>query len=298
MRFNISDIAGADESGIPIRGNPPIFFGIGAVAFIDLLGFSDAILTEWGSSENSPLFRILRIKDNPTIKEKIRTTISLCTPPTSNAPEIIHFHFYPKFHTISDSIIISIAFSENDTHDDILCKLNSLVLHLRFVWQAAVDEGFVIRGGAEIGNIYWSDSEIIGPALINAYKLESKIAGNARVILGQNFLEILYFVEQVMPGALIPNFIKCHDGLIAFSPESLLFQTNNAIEKIINIKDKSKDNNHNEKYNELLDILENPNNLQIPTINDLRECMITLDNNDMMKRLSNLNNFLDRFRFY
>ena len=46
-----------------------------------------------------------------------------------------------------------------------------------------------IRGAMELGHIYWSKEETVGPALVRAYHLENKLAKTSRVILGPWFLK-------------------------------------------------------------------------------------------------------------
>ena len=64
---------------------------------------------------------------------------------------------------------------------DFALAFSCLSLNLRFVWDAVVDEGYVIRGAVELDQIFWSDNELIGPALVRAYDLERSCAKTARV---------------------------------------------------------------------------------------------------------------------
>jgi len=54
----------------------------------------------------------------------------------------------------------------------------------------AAQEGFGVRGGAELGEIYWKNGEAIGPAFLDAYALE-RHADVARVLAGPALLDEL-----------------------------------------------------------------------------------------------------------
>lgn len=43
--------------------------------------------------------------------------------------------------------------------------------------------GILVRGGISIGDVYWDDHQMFGPALIDAYDLESKTAVYPRIVL-------------------------------------------------------------------------------------------------------------------
>ena len=52
--------------------------------------------------------------------------------------------------------------------------------------------GYLLRGGVTIGKLYHDDDIVLGPALVEAYTLESKIAINPRIILGNGVLDTYY----------------------------------------------------------------------------------------------------------
>lgn len=269
MNINKSDISGTDKNGVPIRGNPPTFFGLGLIAYLDILGFSKAVLQQWSDGENSPFFRLLRIKSSlPTLAEN-RVTITSCTPSSSSNSEVINSHYLPMLHTVSDSIMMSIALPPENPLIDFEMTYASIMINLRFIWQSAIEEGFVIRGALEIGDIYWSPTEIIGPALIEAYRLESKIAKTARVIIGPRLLKILSGVDNKMQDFFLSILIKCNDGLVAWSPLNNLTEV--LLEKVRKISLQCMENRDREKYAELLYIYENNTCLNVPSMDDVRK---------------------------
>ena len=53
---------------------------------------------------------------------------------------------------------------------------------------AAIGLGFFIRGGLSIGDIYISGNTVFGPALIEAYEIESKLAEVPRIMIADGLI--------------------------------------------------------------------------------------------------------------
>lgn len=83
----------------------------------------------------------------------------------------------------SDSIVVSIPYNQEDGAFLFLCTLQHLLMNL-------ADNKILCRGGIVIGELYHKQSIVCGPALIDAYMLESKIANYPRVIVGPNIIKI------------------------------------------------------------------------------------------------------------
>ena len=64
------------------------------------------------------------------------------------------------------------------------------------IWQQCILKGFTIRGGIEYGSFYWTEKDVIGPAYINAYNLESKDADISRILCGDSFMK---FFNEIFP---------------------------------------------------------------------------------------------------
>ena len=64
-------------------------------------------------------------------------------------------------------------------------------------WLLSLAAGDPIRGGMEIGTAAkMGENEVYGAALVHAYRLESKVAGGARIVVGQQLLETLQGASQ------------------------------------------------------------------------------------------------------
>ena len=71
------DISGQSDDGCLFRGNPEKFLGPALVAYIDILGLSHALQTDWGGHPTSALHRLLRIKNTmPRDDEKTQITVA------------------------------------------------------------------------------------------------------------------------------------------------------------------------------------------------------------------------------
>jgi len=166
-------------------GNPETFFGWAIVAFVDLLGFSESITSLWTDVDESPLGRLLRIKDAAL---RIPATSLIAYTPSRSADAKV---YRCRVHTVSDSIAICGALPTRRRLSDLTGTMFMVSLGVQAAWAAAIAEGYTIRGAIELGQIYWSESETIGPALADSYLLESKIADTSRVIFGPRFLQNL-----------------------------------------------------------------------------------------------------------
>jgi hypothetical protein len=157
--------------------------GYGVIAFLDILGFSNAVWCEWPSA----LSRLLNIKDADGIKTKGITF-------AVERPQSACSFFIPTIRTFSDSFILLAPWQQKLPPLEQIAAFMSIAANIRFFWKAAVKEGFVVRGVIEVGNIYWSESDVIGPAAASAIHLEKK-ADSARIILGPKLLLALSELE-------------------------------------------------------------------------------------------------------
>lgn len=111
--INRSEISSMDSDRSAIKGNPAQFYGNAFVCFMDLLGFSRALLSDWGDGPESPLSRLLRIKRNPEVSaaEALPAFSIYYDGPVGEM--IRPFGTYqPRVCTVSDSITVSVALPE------------------------------------------------------------------------------------------------------------------------------------------------------------------------------------------
>ena len=66
-------------------------------------------------------------------------------------------------------------------------------------WLSSLADDIPIRGGVEIGTAAQiGENEVYGPALVKAYRLESKVAGGPRIVVGEQLVATL---ESAQPAA-------------------------------------------------------------------------------------------------
>ena len=155
------------------------FKGKCIVAFVDILGFSQEIKDNWTAVESNPIDRLKLFSSqvNSNISKQIKGLRSKANRDT----------FYGcKIRTFSDSVIVTYAFNGEPNSHELLIGLFYIVYTLSQIWKIALRCNFTVRGGVEIGEMYWNDKMFAGPSFIEAYKLESKIALSSRIIIGNN----------------------------------------------------------------------------------------------------------------
>lgn len=140
------------------------------VAFVDILGFKSLIDESLESEEmakhiHNALKRILQVKrDN----EDAEGLISLKK-------------FGVEVTTFSDSAVISYPI-------DFEGGLFHVLLDIIHLQQALIYDGVLIRGGITIGDLYHDGEIVYGPAMNEAYRLESQYADQPRIIISRQHL--------------------------------------------------------------------------------------------------------------
>jgi hypothetical protein len=130
-----------------------------AVAFIDVLGFKSVVGK--GAQNNYKLLQEL-VCTLETAVPKLNESVA------SDVPnELIPKHFY-----ISDCIILSAPLTANS--DENYCGLDIVIMRAIQLTHIFLNKGYLIRGGISIGDLWHTESNIIGPAYQEAYSIETK----------------------------------------------------------------------------------------------------------------------------
>lgn len=133
------------------------------VAFLDVLGFKELVLGKTTESQNmlASYFGIV----GEVIKYLNRI------PSKKDIGSIV----------ISDSIIFSVPLKNDGGQDN----LQQLCIAVGLLQQHLALKNIWLRGGISFGKTYFDkrNNQIVGPAYINAFELESKIAKYPRVVL-------------------------------------------------------------------------------------------------------------------
>lgn len=130
-------------------------------------------------------------------------------------------HYYINsinFTQFSDNIAIS--FPTDNKH--IREQLGNFIWGLCDCICHFLVQGFLVRGALEYNLLYHKDNVILGPAINNAYELESKIANYPRFILSQKLLELIDSNQNGDSQLLNILTTKYEDGLIGFDQTTFL----------------------------------------------------------------------------
>lgn len=181
--------------------------------FIDLLGFSNTVAkidaaTKEGDDE------ISNIRDFLFNLSALQGEFD---PKTSGEGSILLTRIPPAVSTFSDHIVISyplrrtiteLRLDEPSTLDFIMRSINWLLTRIA---AAALRIGFLVRGGAAIGNLFHSGGVVFGKALNDAYDIECHKSEYPRVVLSD---EIARRIER--KDWLAESTVKGDDGLYHF----------------------------------------------------------------------------------
>ncbi|NQU68474.1 MAG: hypothetical protein HQ510_11070 [Candidatus Marinimicrobia bacterium] len=148
------------------------------VAFLDILGFRTKVMETKDSSKNlEMLIEALKISGSfPSGGKKVSSEKG------ENRTISVQTRFF------SDTMVL---FLQEDPRD-----LSHLFLMTRYLQDSLWKNGICLRGAITIGDMYWTDDEkdiTIGPALIEAYQLESEIAIFPRIIISEglnNYIDV------------------------------------------------------------------------------------------------------------
>lgn len=200
--------------------NEQIAVGRYVVALHDLLGQGDEIL-KWSSYED------LMDKESEAFKAFRHTVNAICTvrtdfkgileglnqiSPSDLPPEImaqvdLFDHIKKAVQSKPRGEIQSQSFSDtniwftptSDEHGNLYAaSISRLLLGVCFAHLLALSRGTPCRGGIAlacgtdaVGKILGTNTEIYGPALVEAYKLESNLADYHRVVIGDYLVKFL-----------------------------------------------------------------------------------------------------------
>ena len=156
-----------------ILGSSRRFLGQGYVCFLDVLGFSNDVLANWGTGQSNPLEKMLAIKREMPGFESVE----------DDGTSASFRQYVCRVNTLSDSVTICFGYSNKIITGDLVLGLEAILGNVAHVWSTFILNGYTIRGAIDFGDIYWDEGELIGPAFIKAHRLESQVAKNSRVVV-------------------------------------------------------------------------------------------------------------------
>ena len=150
------------------------------VIFIDILGFKE-LLTETtdkeGNDNEEGILKLTQayesIRDVWDL-DKIETDSNILKKTSKQDKQITFF---------SDCIVISFPAKEKS-------EIFYTLLEVKWVILRLISQGILCRGAISYGKLLHNDKFIFGPALVEAYILESKAANYPRVILDRSIIDL------------------------------------------------------------------------------------------------------------
>lgn len=151
-------------------------------SFIDILGFSHHI-------DES----IIGEKDVEAKIQSIASAIEVISnTPTRGNEEFAQTKRITQF---SDSIVISFKLDDQD-------QVFHTLMDYMFISLDLVTKGYLLRGGITWGKLIHTDKSIFGPAMVDAYKLETKRAIFPRIIVNKDIYDLGKLVYNGDPETL------------------------------------------------------------------------------------------------
>ena len=140
------------------------------VAFVDILGYKEL-------SQNSTVLRRLH--------RTLQKAFMYVHPDDGPLPDCQGKYRF-AFKSFTDNIVIGYPVSFLGEEE-----LKSLFSQLSHFQTTLAVEGFFVRGGISVGNLYLDDIVVFGPALVEAYKAEQRLSRDPRIVLGESAKEIV-----------------------------------------------------------------------------------------------------------
>ena len=176
------------------------------VAFIDILGFSELV----DRSERDPevFDHLLRVLARTSAEHTYRGPIILgASDPYRRSLQLRNL----RASAFSDSIVISASADRGSGMLRFFHKVSEVCL-------ALIRMGVLTRGGIAVGNIFQNESVVFGPAMIEAYVLESRVARVPRIVVSPEFVEHFTadypaFFQQLL-GPSLEYLVRDEDGKV------------------------------------------------------------------------------------
>lgn len=131
-----------------------------AVLFVDLLGVREMNMSQHAARHLVALHRAVRLLHRDFFGE---------ASPYRSA-------FF------SDTLVLAASV---DRHTDDTTEVSDLMRQALWLQSDLVAEGFFVRGGLSLGSLHVSDQVLFGPALVEAYELESRATVHPRIVLSR-----------------------------------------------------------------------------------------------------------------
>ncbi|MES2575233.1 MAG: hypothetical protein V4572_09845 [Bacteroidota bacterium] len=174
------------------QGNANINYENQIVAFVDILGFKEIIKNSVQNLSKVNLLyqalEFLKRREN-SLKWNLKL-IEVEEDAQKIGVEKFDIEGLVNCSCFSDSIVVSIKVTDQNINE----LTSTLITNLSFIGAQLMQAGILIRGGISVGKmIHLNNGILMGPALIEAYQLETNSAKFPRIILSKKLLEKLNY---------------------------------------------------------------------------------------------------------
>lgn len=171
------------------------------VAFVDILGYS-----ELSRKESASLSFLV------SVRNALRNALHSLDPDL-RAPRGTQRYWMAK--TFTDNIVIGFPITFQDGSPELGMVLGRLG---EFQLQMAI-AGFFVRGAVTVDKIYMDDHIVFGPALIEAYDAEQKLARDPRIVIASSTRDTQYIQQR----ADIAQIVSHQNDMLLKDPDGQLF---------------------------------------------------------------------------
>lgn len=215
------------------------------VAFVDLLGESEKLTAIAGTprTENEKLANLRAMKEAGELVRNVRNSFAeffemrtvdpdiLARHPPERREEFARIRSLKAFQTgFSDSFVIGIPLTPRDGESESVAlaravnDIHNALFGLACLSLYSLQQGIPLRAGIDVGlGMEIFPNEVYGPALLNAYHLESQVAEYPRAVIGETFFAYLSFLEslpkEVILNQFTANMVQGCRRLVCRSPD-------------------------------------------------------------------------------
>ena len=169
------------------------------VVYLDILGFKERIKDTRDDKEGNPC-EPWRVNQISALMKAIDDYINAKTPKNRRSGKRL---YDLQYHQFSDCVVISIEDPSPESFKWIFSLIKSL-------HRGMMDGLYLLRGGICMGKLLHDQNKVFGPALVDAYILESKCAVYPRVILSQEVISKIKALGEM--SAMISLIEQDSDG--------------------------------------------------------------------------------------
>jgi len=177
------------------------------IFFIDFVGFAD-VTGQWNGKSETRLNSLIELLSE---LQSLGGEFDLNEEVEESGKR---FRIRPAISTFSDHVVISYPteqlrkMNNGDFLGTALLLVGKLVSNLA---GAAMQLGLLIRGGATVGPLYHSHGVVLGPGMVEAYHLESRVSIYPRIAVSRK----LYSQVKINPRSLV--LLQDRDGITHFN---------------------------------------------------------------------------------